>query len=468
MAELKKFDLVVLGGGPGGYVAAIRASQLGMKVACVERDKLGGICLNWGCIPSKALLKSAEVMWEFKESKEYGISYDNLKVDFKKVIKRSRDAADRLSRGVEYLFKKNKIEKISGTGKFIGPNKLSVVDNYGKEVVQVEGKNIIISTGARPRELPGIKIDRKKVITSSEAMTLEAIPKDMIIIGAGAIGAEFAYFYNAFGTKVTLIEMMPNILPVEDAEVTAQLEREFKKQGIEVLTETKVESAAAAGSGASVKISNKKGAQELKADVALVAIGIQGNSDNLGLESFGVQVEKSWIKVDNTNYKTNVNGVYAIGDVIGAPWLAHVASAEGIRCVEGIAGVETEALDYNSIPGCTYCQPQVASIGLTEAKAKELGYETKIGRFPFTANGKAIATNESVGFVKLIFDAKYGELLGVHILGHGATEMIAELGVAKKLETTANEIFRTVHAHPTLSEAVMEAAEDALGHAIHI
>ncbi|MCL4511714.1 MAG: dihydrolipoyl dehydrogenase [Bacteroidetes bacterium] len=468
MAELKKFDLVVLGGGPGGYVAAIRASQLGMKVACVERDKLGGICLNWGCIPSKALLKSAEVMWEFKESKEYGISYDNLKVDFKKVIKRSRDAADRLSRGVEYLFKKNKIEKISGTGKFIGPNKLSVVDNYGKEVVQVEGKNIIISTGARPRELPGIKIDRKKVITSSEAMTLEAIPKDMIIIGAGAIGAEFAYFYNAFGTKVTLIEMMPNILPVEDAEVTAQLEREFKKQGIEVLTETKVESAAAAGSGASVKISNKKGAQELKADVALVAIGIQGNSDNLGLESFGVQVEKSWIKVDNTNYKTNVNGVYAIGDVIGAPWLAHVASAEGIRCVEGIAGVETEALDYNSIPGCTYCQPQVASIGLTEAKAKELGYETKIGRFPFTANGKAIATNESVGFVKLIFDAKYGELLGVHILGHGATEMIAELGVAKKLETTANEISRTVHAHPTLSEAVMEAAEDALGHAIHI
>ncbi len=468
MAELKKFDLVVLGGGPGGYVAAIRASQLGMKVACVERDKLGGICLNWGCIPSKALLKSAEVMWEFKQSKEYGISCDNLKVDFKKVIKRSRDAADRLSRGVEYLFKKNKVEKIGGVGKFIGPNKLSVVDNYGKEVVQIEGKNIIISTGARPRELQGIKIDRKKVITSSEAMTLEAIPKDMIIIGAGAIGAEFAYFYNAFGTKVTLIEMMPNILPVEDAEVTAQLEREFKKQGIEVLTETKVESAAAAGTGVSVKISNKKGAQELEADVALVAIGIQGNSDDLGLESIGVQVEKSWIKVDKTNYKTNVNGVYAIGDAIGAPWLAHVASAEGIRCVEGIAGVETEALDYNSIPGCTYCQPQVASIGLTEAKAKELGYETKIGRFPFTANGKAIATNESVGFVKLIFDAKYGELLGAHILGHGATEMIAELGVAKKLETTANEIFRTVHAHPTLSEAVMEAAEDALGHAIHI
>ena len=468
MAELKKFDLVVLGGGPGGYVAAIRASQLGMKVACVERDKLGGICLNWGCIPSKALLKSAEVMWEFKQSKEYGISCDNLKVDFKKVIKRSRDAADRLSRGVEYLFKKNKVEKIGGVGKFIGPNKLSVVDNYGKEVVQIEGKNIIISTGARPRELQGIKIDRKKVITSSEAMTLEAIPKDMIIIGAGAIGAEFAYFYNAFGTKVTLIEMMPNILPVEDAEVTAQLEREFKKQGIEVLTETKVESAAAAGTGVSVKISNKKGAQELEADVALVAIGIQGNSDDLGLESIGVQVEKSWIKVDKTNYKTNVNGVYAIGDAIGAPWLAHVASAEGIRCVEGIAGVETEALDYNSIPGCTYCQPQVASIGLTEAKAKELGYETKIGRFPFTANGKAIATNESVGFVKLIFDAKYGELLGAHILGYGATEMIAELGVAKKLETTANEIFRTVHAHPTLSEAVMEAAEDALGHAIHI
>ena len=468
MAELKKYDLVVLGGGPGGYVAAIRAAQLGMKVGCVERDKLGGICLNWGCIPSKALLKSAEVMWNFKESKEYGISYDNLKVDFKKVIKRSRDAANRLSNGVEYLFKKNKIEKVSGFGKFISNNKISVLDAYGKETAQVEAKNIIISTGARPRELPGIKIDRKRVITSTEAMIIEEIPKEMIIIGAGAIGAEFAYFYNAFGTKITLIEMMPNILPVEDAEVTAQLEREFKKQGIEIMTDTKVDSAATVGSGVQVKVTNKKGSQTLKADIALVAIGIQGNSDGIGLEQIGVQVEKSWVKVDKTNYKTNAAGVYAIGDVIGAPWLAHVASAEGIRCVEGIAGTETEALDYNSIPGCTYCQPQVASIGFTEAKAKELGYETKIGRFPFTANGKAIATNEAVGFVKLIFDAKYGELLGAHIIGHGATELIAELGVAKKLETTPQEIIRTVHAHPTLSESVMEAAEDALGHAIDI
>lgn len=468
MAELKKYDLVVLGGGPGGYVAAIRAAQLGMKVGCVERDKLGGICLNWGCIPSKALLKSAEVMWNFKESKEYGISYDNLKVDFKKVIKRSRDAANRLSNGVEYLFKKNKIEKVSGFGKFISNNRISVLDAYGKETAQVEAKNIIISTGARPRELPGIKIDRKRVITSTEAMILEEIPKEMIIIGAGAIGAEFAYFYNTFGTKITLIEMMPNILPVEDAEVTAQLEREFKKQGIEIMTDTKVDSAATVGSGVQVKVTNKKGSQTLKADIALVAIGIQGNSDGIGLEQIGVQVEKSWVKVDKTNYKTNAAGVYAIGDVIGAPWLAHVASAEGIRCVEGIAGTETEALDYNSIPGCTYCQPQVASIGFTEAKAKELGYETKIGRFPFTANGKAIATNEAVGFVKLIFDAKYGELLGAHIIGHGATELIAELGVAKKLETTPQEIIRTVHAHPTLSESVMEAAEDALGHAIDI
>ncbi|MCL4538454.1 MAG: dihydrolipoyl dehydrogenase [Bacteroidetes bacterium] len=468
MAESKKYDLVVLGGGPGGYVGAIRAAQLGMKVGCVERDKLGGICLNWGCIPSKALLKSAEVMWNFKESKEYGISFDNVTVDFKKVIKRSRDAANRLSNGVEYLFKKNKIEKIGGYGKFISPNKISVLDNYGKEVAQVEGKNIIISTGARPRELPGIKIDRKKVVTSTEAMILESIPKEMIIIGAGAIGAEFAYFYNAFGTRITLIEMMPTILPVEDAEVTAQLEREFKKQGIEVLTETRVESAEAAGNGVSVRISNKKGSKELKADIALVAIGIQGNSDGIGLENIGVKVEKSWIKVDKTNYRTDAPGVYAIGDVIGPPWLAHVASAEGIRCVERIAGQETEVLDYNSIPGCTYCQPQVASIGLTEAKAKEQGYETKIGRFPFTANGKAIATNEAVGFVKLIFDAKYGELLGAHIIGHGATELIAELGVAKKLETTPYEIIRTVHAHPTLSESVMEAAEDALGHAIDI
>ncbi|HUI31217.1 MAG TPA: dihydrolipoyl dehydrogenase [Candidatus Acidoferrales bacterium] len=468
MAELKKYDLVVLGGGPGGYVAAIRAGQLGMKVGCVERDRLGGICLNWGCIPSKALLKSAEVMSLFKESKEYGITYENLKVDFKKVIKRSRDAANRLSQGVEYLFKKNKIEKISGTGKFLNPRTLAVVDNYGKEVTQVEGKNIIISTGARPRDLPGIKIDRKKVVTSTEAMTLESIPKDMVIIGAGAIGAEFAYFCNAFGTKVTLIEMMSNILPLEDMEVTAQLEREFKKQGIEVLTETKVESAAASGNGVSVKVVNKKGSQELKAEIALVAVGIQGNSDNLGLESIGVQVEKSWIKADKTNYKTAVNGIYAIGDVIGPPWLAHVASAEGIRCVEGIAGVESEPLDYNSIPGCTYCQPQVASIGITEAKAKELNYETKIGRFPFTANGKAIAANEAVGFVKLIFDAKYGELLGAHIIGHGATELIAELGVAKKLETTPLEIIRTVHAHPTLSEAVKGAAEEALGQSIDI
>ncbi len=468
MAELKKYDLVVLGGGPGGYVAAIRAAQLGIKVGCIERDKLGGICLNWGCIPSKALLKSAEVMSLFKESKDYGISYENLKVDFKKVIKRSRDAANRLSQGVEYLFKKNKIERISGIGRFMAAKTLSVADNYGKELAQVEGKNIIISTGARPRELPGIKIDRKRVITSTEAMILEAIPKDMIIIGAGAIGAEFAYFYNAFGTKVTLVEMMPSILPIEDKEVTAQLEREFKKQGIGILTDTRVESAAASGNGVLVKVSNKNGAQELGAEIALVAIGIQGNSDGLGLEKIGVQVEKSWIKVDKTNYRTEAAGIYAIGDVIGPPWLAHVASAEGIRCVERIAGVETEPLDYNSIPGCTYCQPQVASIGITEAKAKELGYETKIGRFPFTANGKAIATNEAVGFVKLIFDAKYGELLGAHIIGHGATELIAELAVAKKLETTPYEIIRTVHAHPTLSEAVSEAAEDALGHAINI
>jgi len=468
MAELKKYDLAIVGGGPGGYVAAIRAAQLGMKVGCIERDKLGGICLNWGCIPSKALLKSAEVISLFKESKEYGISYENLKVDFKKVIKRSRDAANRLSQGVEYLFKKNKIEKISGSGRFLSANTVSVLDNSGKEVAQVEGKNIIISTGARPRELPGIKIDRKKIITSTEAMILESIPKDLIIIGAGAIGAEFAYFYNAFGTRVTLVEMMPNILPIEDVEVTAQLEREFKKQGIEIMTDTKVESATASGNGVTVRVNNKKGSQELKAEIALVAIGIQGNSDELGLEKIGVQVEKSWISVDKRNYKTTVNGIYAIGDVIGPPWLAHVASAEGIRCVEGVAGVETEPLDYNSIPGCTYCQPQVASIGITEAKAKELNYETKIGRFPFTANGKAIATNEAVGFVKLIFDAKYGELLGAHIIGHGATELIAELGVAKKLETTPYEIMRTVHAHPTLSEAVMEAAEDALGHAIDI
>ena len=468
MPEAKNFDLVVLGGGPGGYVAAIRASQLGMKVGVVEKDKLGGICTNWGCIPTKSLLKSAEVMWEFKRAAEYGISYSGLSVDFKKVIKKSRDAADRLSRGIEFLFKKNKIEKIPGTGRFLAPNMISVIDKSGKETDQVIGKNIIISTGARPRELPGIKIDRKKVITSSEAMILENAPKNMIIIGAGAIGVEFAYFYNTFGTKVTLLEMMPNILPLEDKEVSAQLEREFKKQGIEVLTETRVESAAAKGDGVSVVINDKGGKRELSAEIALVAVGIQGNSDGLNLEGIGVEIEKSWIKVDKTNYATNVKGVYAIGDVIGPPWLAHVASAEGIRCVEGIAGVETEDIDYNSIPGCTYCQPQVASIGLTEEKAKELGYDLKIGRFPFTASGRAIASGETTGFVKLIFDAKYGELLGAHIIGNNATEMIAEVGVAKKLETTAFEIFRTIHAHPTMTEAIKEAAEDAMGHAIDI
>jgi len=468
MPEAKNFDLVILGGGPGGYVAAIRASQLGMKVGVVEKDKLGGICTNWGCIPTKSLLKSAEVMWEFKRAAEYGISYSGLSVDFKKVIKKSRDAAERLSRGIEFLFKKNKIEKIPGTGRFLAPNMISVIDKSGKETDQVIGKNIIISTGARPRELPGIKIDRKKVITSSEAMILENAPKNMIIIGAGAIGVEFAYFYNTFGTKVTLLEMMPNILPLEDKEVSAQLEREFKKQGIEVLTETRVESAAAKGDGVSVVINDKGGKRELSAEIALVAVGIQGNSDGLNLEGIGVEIEKSWIKVDKTNYATNVKGVYAIGDVIGPPWLAHVASAEGIRCVEGIAGVETEDIDYNSIPGCTYCQPQVASIGLTEEKAKELGYDLKIGRFPFTASGRAIASGETTGFVKLIFDAKYGELLGAHIIGNNATEMIAEVGVAKKLETTAFEIFRTIHAHPTMSEAIKEAAEDAMGHAIDI
>ncbi|MGC8594936.1 MAG: dihydrolipoyl dehydrogenase [Candidatus Kryptoniota bacterium] len=468
MAEAKKFDIVILGGGPGGYVAAIRAAQLGMRVGVVERAKLGGICTNWGCIPTKSLLRSAEVMWEFKHASEYGFTYSNFNVDFKKVIKKSRDAADRLSRGIEFLFKKNKIEKISGTGKFLSQNLISVLDNSGKEVTQVEGDNIIISTGARPKELPGIKIDRKRVVTSSEAMVLENVPESMIIIGAGAIGVEFAYFYNAFGTKVTLLEMMPNILPLEDKEVSAQLEREFRKQNIEVLTETRVESAAAKGDGVSVIINGVKGRRELNADIALVAVGIQGNSDGLNLEGIGVQVEKSWIKVDKKNYATGVKGIYAIGDVIGPPWLAHVASAEGVRCVEGIAGVETEDIDYNSVPACTYCQPQVASIGLTEEKAKELGYELKIGRFPFTASGKAIASGETTGFVKLIFDAKYGELLGAHIIGNSATEMIAELGVAKKLETTPYEIFHTIHAHPTMSEAVKEAAEDAMGHAIDI
>ncbi|CUS77458.1 dihydrolipoamide dehydrogenase [Candidatus Kryptonium thompsonii] len=462
----EKFDVVIIGGGPGGYVAAIRASQLGFKTALIEKDRVGGICLNWGCIPTKALLKSAELYNLMKRADEFGLKLENLAFDFKKVIQRSRQVAERLTRGVEFLLKKNNVTKISGEGFILKQNVVGVKGD--KDEMEIESRNIIIATGARPREIPGIKVDGKFIITSKEAMLLEEPPKSMIIIGAGAIGVEFAYFYNSFGTKITLIEMMPSILPNEDREITDILAKSFQKSGIEILTETKVISAAQEDNLAVVKIERRNGEEILKADVALVAIGVRGNTDGIGLENVGVEVENTFIKVDKKTYKTNVDGIYAIGDVIGPPLLAHVASAEGIRCVENIAGVETLPVDYNGIPNCTYCIPQVASIGLTEQKAIELGYEIRVGRFPFRANGKALALGETEGMVKVIFDAKYGELLGAHIIGPEATELIAEFGVVKTLEGTAFEIAKTVHAHPTLSETLMEASADSLKEAIHI
>ncbi|HXG38820.1 MAG TPA: dihydrolipoyl dehydrogenase [Bacteroidota bacterium] len=464
MAE-RQYDVTVIGGGPGGYVAAIRAAQLGFKVGLVERDKLGGICLNWGCIPSKALLKSAELYSKLKEGEEYGISAKELSYDFSKIIKRSRDVADRQSKGVEYLMKKNKIEVISGVAKFIGKNSLEVTKD-GKVVDTIKTKNTIIATGGRPRTIPGVAIDGKKVISSSEAMVLPKQPKSMIVIGAGAIGVEFAYFYNAFGTKVTIVEMMPTILPVEDKEITKILDSSFRKSGIEILTNTKVDSVTV-GDEVTVKVSGKEGTQTLEGEVALMAIGVQGNVENLGLEALGVKVEKGFIKVDQFG-KTNVDGIYAIGDVSGPPLLAHVASHEGVVAAEHIAGKAKHGIDRNNIPGCTYCQPQVASVGMTEEAALAAGYKLKIGRYPYRPLGKAMATGETVGTIKLIFDEKYGELLGAHIIGAEATEMIHELVVAKSLETTYEEIFRTIHAHPTFSEGIMEAAGEAYGVAINI
>ncbi len=464
MAE-RQYDVTVIGGGPGGYVAAIRAAQLGFKVGLVERDRLGGICLNWGCIPSKALLKSAELYSKIKEGEEYGISVKELSYDFSKIIKRSRDIADRQSKGVEYLMKKNKIDVISGTARFTGKNSLEVTKD-GKVIDVIKTKNTIIATGGRPRTIPGVTIDGKKVISSSEAMVLPKQPKSMIIIGAGAIGVEFAYFYNAFGTKVTIVEMMPTILPIEDKEITKILDSSFRKSGIEILTSTKVE-AVAVGDEVTVKVSGKEGTQTLKGEVALMAIGVQGNVEQLGLEALGVKVEKGFIKVDEFG-KTNVDGIYAIGDVSGPPLLAHVASHEGIVAAEHIAGKATHGIDRNTIPGCTYCQPQVASVGMTEEAAVAAGYKLKIGRYPYRPLGKAMATGETVGTIKLIFDEKYGELLGAHIIGAEATELIHELVMAKSLETTYEEIFRTIHAHPTFSEGIMEAAGEAYGAAINI
>ncbi len=463
---MSQYDVIVLGSGPGGYVAAIRAAQLKMKTVLVERDKLGGICLNWGCIPTKALLKSAEIFEEVKHAKSFGVKIENAEVDFPAVIKRSRVVAETNSKGIEFLMKKNKIDVVYGSGKFKTANTLEITDSNGKKS-ELSAKHIIIATGGRARSIPGIEIDGDKVITSKEAMVLEKQPKSLLVMGAGAIGAEFAYFYKSIGTEVTIVEMLDGVLPIEDKEISKVVERNFKKFKIKIHTSTKVESLKKTKTGVEVTVSAKGKSEVLKADKALMAIGIQGNVENLNLEGIGVKNDRGFINV-NEWYETNVKGVYAIGDIIGPPLLAHVASHEGMVCVEKIVGTDTHAVDYNSIPGCTYCQPQVASIGMTEEKAKEAGYELKIGKFPYTASGKARAIGARDGMVKLIFDKKYGELLGAHIVGHEATELIGEIVMAKSLESTPVELAKTMHAHPTLSEMIMEAAADADGEAIHI
>jgi dihydrolipoamide dehydrogenase len=464
MAE-RQYDVTVIGGGPGGYTAAIRAAQLGMRVGLIEQEKLGGICLNWGCIPSKALLKSAELYNSFKKSHEFGITHTGLAYDFSKIIARSRGVADRVSKGVEYLMRKNKIDVVSGTAKLTGRTSIEVTKE-NKVTDSIKTKNIVIATGGRPRSLPGAAIDRKKIITSSEAMSLPQQPQSMIIIGGGAIGVEFAYFYNSFGTKVTIIEMLPSILPIEDKEITKILDASLKKSGIDILTSTKVEGVKISKS-VTVTVSDKDGKKDIDAEIALMAVGVQANVENLGLEGLGIKLERGFIAVNEFG-KTNIDGIYAIGDVAGPPLLAHVASHEGIVSIDAIAGKAKHGIDKSNIPRCTYCQPQVASIGLTEDAAIAKGYKVKVGRFPFRPLGKAMAIGESEGIVKLVFDEKFGELLGAHIIGSEATEMIAELGIAKALETTWEELANTMHAHPTLSEAVMEAAGQAFDVAINI
>lgn len=460
------FDLIVIGSGPGGYVAAIRASQLGMNVAIVEKADLGGVCLNWGCIPTKALLKSAQVFEYIKHAESYGISVSDAKPEFGNVIKRSRDVANGMSKGVEFLMKKNKITVIKGYGQLNAPGKVEVKAADGKTDIH-EAKHIILATGARSRELPNIKIDGKKIVGYHDAMVLPELPKKMVVIGSGAIGCEFAYFYSTMGAEVTIVEYLPNILPIEDEEVSKTLAKIYKKKGISIMTDSSVESVDTSGAGCKVKVKTKKGEEMIECDVVLSAVGIQTNLENLGLEKLGVKTEKGKVIVDDF-YKTNVAGVYAIGDIVHGPALAHVASAEGIICVEAIAGHHPQPLDYNNIPSCTYCWPEVASVGYTEKAAREAGYDIKVGVFPFSASGKASASGAKDGFVKVIFDAKYGEWLGAHMLGANVTEMIAEVVAARKLETTGHEILKAVHPHPTMSEAVMEATAKAYDECIHL
>ncbi len=458
---MSKYDVIVLGSGPGGYVTAIRASQLGFKTAVVEKESLGGVCLNWGCIPTKALLKSAQVFEYLKHAQDYGLNVKDAKHDFDAVVKRSRGVAEGMSNGVKFLMKKNKIDVIEGFGK-LKPGKKIDVDG-----TEYSADHIIIATGARSRELPSLPQDGKKVIGYRKAMTLDKQPKKMIVVGSGAIGVEFAYFYNSMGTEVTIVEYLPKIVPVEDDEVSKQLERSFKKSGIKIMTSAEVTSVDTSGKGVKATVKTKKGEEVLEADIVLSAVGIKSNIENIGLEDVGVAVDRDKILV-NDYYQTNIPGYYAIGDVTPGQALAHVASAEGILCVEKIAGHHVEALDYGNVPGCTYCSPEIASVGLTEAQAKEQGYKIKVGKFPFSASGKASAGGNKEGFVKVIFDAKYGEWLGCHMIGAGVTDMIAEAVLGRKLETTGHEVLKAVHPHPTMSEAVMEAVADAYDEVIHL
>jgi dihydrolipoamide dehydrogenase len=461
-----KYDVIVLGSGPGGYVTAIRASQLGLKTAVVEREALGGICLNWGCIPTKALLKSANVFEYINHAADYGITVGAPKADFGGMVKRSRDVAEGMSGGVKFLLKKNKVDVIKGNGKLLAGRKLEVTAEDA--TVQVlEADHIIVATGARSRQLPSLPQNGKTVIGYREAMTLKSQPKRLVVVGSGAIGVEFAYFYNAIGTEVTVVEYLPNIVPLEDVEVSKQLGRSFKKQGIKVMTSAEVTSVKDVKGGVSVTVKTKKGEEQIEADVVLSAVGVIANIEGIGLEDVGIAADRGKILVDDF-YKTNIPGYYAIGDCVPGPALAHVASAEGILCVEKIAGHNVEPIDYMNIPGCTYCFPEVASVGMTEEQAKEKGIEVKVGKFPFSASGKASASGHKDGFVKLIFDAKYGELLGGHMIGANVTELVAELVAVRKLETTGHELIKTIHPHPTLSEAVMEAAAAAYDEVIHL
>jgi dihydrolipoamide dehydrogenase len=461
------YDLIVVGSGPGGYVAAIRAAQLGLKTAIIERELLGGICLNWGCIPTKALLKSAQVFEYMNHAADYGIETPPAKADFPAMIKRSRTIADGMSKGVQFLMKKNKIDVIAGTGKLKKGGKVEVTDAAGKKT-DCEAKNIILATGARSRQLPNIKIDGKKIIGYREAMTLPSKPASMVIIGSGAIGMEFAYFYASLGTKITVVEFLDNILPREDKDVSKEMERIFKKKGINILTSTSVESVDISGENCVASVKSKDGkTDKIECEVVLSAVGIATNLEGIGLEDAGVKTEKGLVKVDEF-YRTNVAGIFAIGDIVPGPALAHVASAEGITCVEKIAGKNPEPIDYNNIPSCTYCSPEVASVGYTEDEAIAKGYQIKVGKFPFSASGKASAAGAKEGFVKVIFDAKYGEWLGCHMVGANVTEMAAEVVVARKLETTGHEIIKSIHPHPTMSEAIMEAAAAAYGEVIHL